>query len=1658
MSLDLFHPAVRRWFTSRFPEGPSAPQSKGWPAIKSGRNTLIAAPTGSGKTLAAFLSAIDDLVRQGVGEGAAAGGGTAGDGGGRGWNGSRTRIAGGSLLPDVTQVVYVSPLKALSNDIRKNLEEPLAGIRAELVRMGIGDVEIRTLVRTGDTPASERQAMLRRPPHILVTTPESLFILITTERGREMLQAVRTVIVDEIHAVADDKRGSHLALTLERLEHLVVHGASEDRSRRGAAASDPEGDRTADGPPQAEGAGLSLKREEESGAERLTLFDVPPAAPAHAGRSPVRIGLSATQQPIEEVARFLVGTRRVAEDGSPDCVVIDEGHVRDLDLRIEIPGSPLSALMSGEVWEEIYDRLTELIRENRTTLVFVNTRRLAERTVHNLSKRLGEELVTSHHGSLSRERRLDAEERLKAGKLRALVATASLELGIDIGSVDLVCQIGSPHTIATLVQRVGRSGRLRGAIAKGRLFALSRDELIECAALQLSVREGRLDRLEIPERPLDILAQQVVAAAASREWREDELFELAGGAHPFRALPREDFDAVARMLAEGYATPRGRRAAWIHHDAVNGRIRGRRGARLAAVSSGGAIPDNADFQVVLEPEGTLIGTLNEDFAIESMQGDIFQLGNNSWRILRIESGRVRVEDAHGQPPSIPFWLGEAPARTAELSRQVSRIRTEVEKRLPEFAATGESLSGARDEIAYGPGEAVRWLVERVGLERPAAEQIEEYLDAAKRVLTVVPTQETLVLERFFDEAGGMQLVIHAPFGGRINRAWGLAIRKRFCRSFNFELQAAANEDAIVLSLGPQHSFPLIDVFHYLNTATARELLVQALLAAPMFQTRWRWNAGRALGILRQRNGRKVPPQLLRMRSDDLLAAAFPQAAACLENVVGDITVPDHPIVRQTVEDCLVEAMDIDGLEALLGRIERGELRLVGRDVPEPSPLAHEILNARPYAFLDDAPAEERRTLAVSTRRSLEYRTADDLGTLDSHAIERVRREAWPEPENADEAHDALLWLGFVTEAEGEPWTPWLRQLEGERRATLLWPAALGTATTQPTEPPDTAAGEIERGRRRSFWVAAERLPPLAAVFGSFTLEAPIEAPAGARERAWDRGEALVEVLRGRIEGLGPMTAAELAETTGLPVSEIDAALIALEAEGTVLRGHFTAGLSAASAAPDPSGESSAPSAFGEHVAPVLEWCHRRLLSRIHRYTIERLRSEIEPATSADFMRFLLAWQHVHPARRLEGPRGLLEALRQLQGFEAPALAWEREILPARLREYDPAWLDALCLSGEVTWGRLVPPAPPAMGDGGRSRPRSGPIRSSPIAFLMREDLATWMSLTPAPRVNGERLSHAGWEVYRALGLRGASFLQELVARTNLLPSQVERGLAELVSWGMVTADGVSGLRALLLPDHKRGGRQGGARSDARSARRLRRAVGNQAAGRWSLLREPAVEEEGAGLTNGDPLREAGGHTADLRTAAGGRAPDPREAASGRAEEEREAAVEALARQLLARYGIVVRRVLEREPLLPPWRELLRVLRRLEMRGEIRGGRFLQSAAGEQFALPEAVELLRSLRRGDADQTPVPVNGGDPLNLAGIVTAGERVPALPWNRVLYRGGVPVAVKEGKELRHLVALGTEAERREVHALLTRVRALGSPPGADPAGRALPLFPAS
>ncbi|MBI2867165.1 MAG: DEAD/DEAH box helicase, partial [Chloroflexi bacterium] len=1272
MPLSHFHPLVQQWFKEQFPS-PTPAQTLGWNAIAQGRSTLIAAPTGSGKTLAAFLLCLDRLVRSALND----------------------------SLPVQTEVVYVSPLKALSNDIHKNLMAPLHAIARLADEADIPLPEVRVAVRTGDTLASERQAMAKRPPHILITTPESLYILLTSESGRRGLTGVRTLILDEVHAVVGTKRGSHLSLSVERLCRL------------------------ADGPV-------------------------------------TRIGLSATQQPIEEVARFLVGANQLRADGAPDCAIVDTGHARAMDLSIEMPPGELGPIATQELWAHTLDRAADLVRQHRTTLLFTNTRRLVERIAHQMSQRLGEAAVVAHHGSLSRKTRHAAEQKLKEGEAKLCVATASLELGIDIGAIDLVCQMGSPRSIGLLLQRVGRSGHAVTAMPKGRLFPLTRDELIESLALLRAVRLGNLDRLRIPPWPLDVLAQQVVAACASEPWQEQALFELCRTAYPYRELPRERFEQVIETLSNGIAGRQGRTGAYLHRDAVNGMVRARRSARLAAITSGGAIPDNADYDVIADPEDTFVGTVNEDFAVESLPGDVFLLGNTSWRIRRVEKGKVRVEDAKGAPTSVPFWLGEAPGRTTELSAEVSQLREEIDSRLDQ------------------PEAAKQWVIEETSASPEAAAQAVAYLAEGKRVLGFVPTQRRIIAERFFDESGGMQLVIHSPFGARINKAWGLSLRKQFCRTFDFELQASATDDGINLSLGPQHSLPLEEVFNYLSPKTVEQVALQAVLRTPIFATRWRWDATRFLAVLRYAGGRKVPPPLLRMRSDDLLAAAFPAQVACQDNMrTPNVDVPDHPLVFETVRDCLTEAMDIEGLKALLAAMERGDVQLFARDTPQPSVFAHQILNAMPYAFLDDAPLEERRARAVSLRRALPE-DARDLGSLDPEAVRMAADDAWPLVRDAEELHDALLTLGVLperivhTRAEkaDEQWHAWFDELAAQKRATRL---LLDGGTV--------------------LWVAAEKVADAAIAYPKGRLS-PVLPPLHRASTPASEEDAVAAIVRGWVESSGPFTVRWLAETLSLSPSAVEAALLRLESEGLVLRGRFTPG------------------------QPAQEFCDRRVLARIHQMTIAKLRQEIEPVSQAAFLRFLFRWQQVAPATaKARGEEGLLETIEQLQGFEAAAGAWESGILPARVEGYLPSMLDRLCFSGEVAWGRFTRRPLPEEATASRA-PLS---RTGPISLALRDDLPWLLDERPAelPALTG-----TARDVLEFLSRHGASFAPDIVSGTRRLPAEVEDALWQLVAAGQVTADGFDALRGLI---------SGSARRIQRRPRFRRVAARRLQASRWSLL-------------------------------------------------------------------------------------------------------------------------------------------------------------------------------------------------------------------------------
>jgi ATP-dependent Lhr-like helicase len=1572
-ALRPFHPVVRSWFQQTLGE-PTEPQVRGWPLIRAGKDVLIAAPTGSGKTLTAFLSCLDELFR----------------------------LAAGGRLTETTHVLYVSPLKALGNDVQKNLLEPLEQLKVRAKAAGVDLPDIRVKVRSGDTPMSERAQMVKRPPHILITTPESLYLSLTAERSRATLASVRTVVVDEIHALARDKRGSHFALSMERLRALIAKKAPGARLQCiGLSATTRPldrlahflvGDRSEAATPPAMNtpAPASEAQRVEPGDDR----SLPGAAvlgrddPEH--RRPSTANEPSTEPVTDERASSAVGRTHAArgdavgEVARPHatplplpCELVQVGHVRPWELSLETPEEELSAVPTHEMWGQVYDRLVSLSQSHRTMLVFTNTRRLAERVAHDLGERMGHEFVRAHHGSMSRELRLSAEDLLKTGRLKVMVATASLELGIDVGAIDLVVQLGSPRNIAVMLQRLGRSGHHKSAISRGLLVAMTRDELVECVALLRSIKEGQLDAVRLPDCPLDVLAQQVVAEVAAEPWDEQALFDTFRRAMPYRALSRADYEKVLHLVSEGVSTSRGRSRVHLHRDRVNGVLKPRKGARLMALQNGGAIPDLFTYPVIAEPDEKQVGTVDEDFAIDSSAGDVFVLGSTSWRIRRIFDGAVRVENAHGQAPNVPFWRGEAPGRTDELSFEVGRLRRDVLER----------------------DDAARWLEDDLRVPAHAAQLLVHYLRVAKAALTELPTTTTLVAERFFDEAGGMQLIIHAPFGARINRAWGLALRKSFCRAFDFELQAAATDDAILLSLGEQHSFPLMDIFDFVHPKTAEKVLVQAVLQAPMFGTRFRWAAGRALTLSRLSNGKRVPPPIQRARAEDLIASVFPEQVGCQDNHGGaELEPPDHPLVSETMKDCLRDFMDIDGLVKVLEGMKSGRIGRVAVDLPEPSVLSHQMLNSAPWSFLDEAPLEERRARAVSVRRALPSTDEAAFGALDAAAIAQVVDEARPAIRDAEELHDALLQLGLApldVDDEVVPWSAsfdaWLAELAGQRRAGV---ALVGA---------------------RRFAFAAERVPLVKALFPEVAL--PLEALAG--DGPVDRELAARQVVRGWMEVLGPTTVTEVRERLGLGRYDVEGSLARIEAQGQVLRGHFRwapprprAGVTAspqvvASKGPpvteSPVAAASVGSAAGlelgsrelepgvrlssddlpvaespEAAASVAsdggielsepEWCDRRLLQRIHRLTVGRLRRDIEPLSQQDFMRYLFRWQQVGPHATARGPRGLATVLSRLEGLELPAAAWERDVLPSRMKQYVPEWLDHACFAGDVAWGRLTLREPrlvgPRRGDVSgltgnelvTATRKSGLTRAASLTFVQRQHL-DWLlaaarpdeaRLSDGPRPWPDDLSAPARDLLGVLERRGASFFAELVAGTRRLPNEVEDGLWELLSRGFITADAVQNLRVLQSPKLKR----------------LQRAQQRGGAGRWTLLA---------------PLER----------------PEP------------DFVIDQLAHLFLRRWGIVFRDLVVREPLCPPWRELVQVYRRLETRGELRGGRFLHGFAGEQFALPEAVDLSRQTRRQPLTGEVVTVSAADPLNLTGVVTPGPRVPATLGQVVRYVDGVPEA---------------------------------------------------
>ncbi len=1503
MSLESFHPIIREWFESKF-RAPTPPQCHGWPRIAHEEHALIAAPTGSGKTLTAFLAIIDRLLKS---------------------------LLSGEPI-NTTQIVYVSPLRALSNDMHKSLTGPLRELAETADRLGIKFPAISVGLRTGDTSSHERQKLNKRPPHILVTTPESLYLMLTAEKSRKNLKSVRTVIIDEIHALTRDKRGAHLSLTLERLEHLVPHrlqriglsatqkplervaeflvGQSDARATKAHALSNVS-------PRQKQLFPLCIDEicEEATCADQVVKDVSPnldqPLSPisdtkqSQIDQSPI------DQSPIDQPTAHLLHHAGVS--------IVDIGYHRTLDLQILTPDSELSAVCSHEQWAELNHQIVELINSHRSTLIFVNTRRMAERMSHQLTQILGDDAVSSHHGSLSAEIRLATEQRLKTGQLKAVVATASLEMGIDIGYIDLVIQIGSPRAISAFLQRIGRSGHALGLIPKGRLLALTRDELIEAMALIRAVKLGHLDSIQFRNAPLDVLAQQIVAEVCVEEWSTDALYDLCRSATPYQKLTRKDFDDILQVLSEGITHNNGRSHVFLHHDHVGKKVRARKGARITAVNNAGSIPEVGSYRVVTAEDKIVVGSVDEEFAVESSGGDIFLLGNSSWRIVGIRGGDLVVSDAHGAPPTIPFWQGEAPGRTFELSEEVSSLREELERRIISTYAQFEQSTQAL-EILVEP------LSEQCCCSHDDARQASEYIAAQHAALGCVPSQKKIVFERFFDQTGGMQVVVHAPFGSRITRGWGLAMRKRFCRSFDFELQATADDDGFILTLGPQHSFPLESLFPMLTAANVRNMLEQAVIYVPTFQLRWRWNVTSGLLVERRRNGQKVPPPLQRFRADDLLTAVFPKLTGCQEEHVGDHEFPDHPLVQQTLRDCMEEAFDLAAIENVLSAIERGEITMIARDTREPSPFSYELLNAMPYAFLDGGEVQDRRARAVQMKRSFSVESVSDLGRLDPLAIQTVVSDAQPQVRTPDELHDLLLGRIALPVNEAASWMAMFHILAQDKRATQVT-INLG----------DSSIPSLH------VLVAAERLPAVKALDPAAQCQPQVSVPQTVKHD-WDDVTARVAIVRGLMELAGPLTTQTISIRTGFTYDQCFAALEALEGEGSLLRGHFTPECSS-----EASPASSSPTDSAQTTLP-LEWCHRRLLSRIHRLTVEGLRQQIEPVTLPTFMRFLTRHQGILAGHHKQAVAGLFEVVAQLQGLDVQAAAWEPDVLAQRVADYQSAWLDELCFTGEVSWGRLFPPALSER----KARPMVSLSKFAPISLYLRDDLG-WLCLKTPPRELDD-LSSPARQAVELLTSQGAIFATDLQHTMQLMPTQLTDVLGELVSRGVVTSDGFSGLRGLI-------GQQSASHAQQQLPRVMRqrqRHISGQT-GRWSLLKLDS------------PSTPSTDH------------------------------LEQWAWQLLRRWGVVFKDILQTEQGAPPWWQLVSLFRKLEARGEIRGGRFIKGVSGEQFASAETVSELRTLRDQPPEQELVYLSAADPLNLTGILGDDPRIPATTHNRLAYHNG-------------------------------------------------------
>jgi ATP-dependent Lhr-like helicase len=1501
----LFEPYVWDWFTSAF-DAPSPPQVEAWPAIARGENTLVFSPTGSGKTLAAFLWCINDLFA----------------------------LAGRQELRDAVHVLYVSPLKALNNDIQKNLVEPLAGIRERAASAGLDLPEVRSQVRTGDTPPSERAQMAHHPPHIFITTPESLFIILSTEKMRQAFRAVRYVIVDEIHALSDNKRGVHLSLSLERLERF-------------------------------------------------------------AGRPFVRIGCSATQKPLERIAGFLAG---FDDEGRPrPCTIVDAGARKDLDVQVLAPVDNLLEAHFDAIWGSCYDQLLSMIRAHRTTLVFTSSRYKTERTALRLNELGADETATvgAHHGSMSKGVRLDMEDRLKRGELDALVATSSLELGIDVGSIDLVCQVESPKSVSRGLQRIGRAGHLLRATSKGRLLVTDRDDLVESAVLVRAIMDGHLDTTCIPTNCTDVLAQHVVGAVAARDWQADDLYALCRRSWCYRDLTRDDFDRVLGMLA-GYCEFEGEEAPYprIMWDRVNGVLSAERSSRLIAFTASGTIPDTADYEVYLQERETSVGQLDEGFVEDLRVGDIFVLGSSSWRVIGFDRSRVLVEDVYGRPPTIPFWLGERDSRTRGLGRMVGAFRRE--------------LAGRLDDP-----HVEAWLQREYHVNGKGARSIAEYFREQRAVTGDVPSDELVLVEHFEDELGQAQIVLHSSYGVKVNNTWAMALARAVEQGHGFHPQTATTDDGILLTLAKEQAGAL-DPADLPGTVSSEELeglAREAVLESPLFRSRFRHNAVRSLLVLRAYQGRRTPVWLQNLR-----------ASALLDACRGDL---DFPVVAETLRECMNEALDIEGLREVLERIETGEVRTRVLGTRIPSPFTHSLLLLGQYGALGANAGRERRSRLMHLHRELLRQILDEetlRNLLDQEVVESVdarlqHRAGERRARDANELARVLIELGDLVEAPGEEMSledrvagdaaAMLAELVAQRRAV---PVPMPTTELAPVR---WIATESFALYRDAFAVAlrpdaAERAL-LEQIRTDGPLPVPVLAPSADDERklerlvgsylalrlpgdgearcvatdGWvpedmragqrSRREARTAVVRNYLRRRGPVTKYEVMERYGFPESFVEAALEALVEEGVVAQGEYVP------------------------TKALPQWCWKTNLEEIHRLTLDRLRREMEPATPQEYAAFLLRWQHVHPETRLAGLDGVRQALAQLQGWETYQGAWERDILPSRIADYAPSMLDRLCYGGEVVWRRF-----------GHRR-----VRRGYIGFCWRQD-ADWLVPDPAEAEMDltqwdEDIAGACDALRRHLRAHGACFFDDMVAGTGLDRRVALRALWHLAWTGEATCDSYEAVR------HAQ--------------------VISGLSGCYDLMNRPGKK----GVTLDDIVRHL--ESRRLDPTIGRWAPTERLLPDAVGDEPAERA-RRWADLMLRRWGVVCRDMWKQEAAPPSWRDVRRALARLELTGQVQRGFFIEDLSGEQYALPEAVEAIRrARRRGEpamSDEPMIALSACDPANPFGTLfpltdEAGEelRLSALPTKYLVVCAGRPVLLYQNS-VAVLVDLHADAAERAVSAL--------------------------